>query len=241
MNRWPLRHRCSALPTELTSQLLDSYYTTRFSGVLNCEDLLISALHRSAIYEFHISKIIILLIVFFSLLITKSLFSVTKEKICLFDIYFQIWKVFKNGYFHICITSKETQSCKTRHNTSPNLSWHAGVFLTTYSFLRVRYKARGNFREFEICVRVGRDEASAGTIVNFSSTVDKLWRPVPSFSISINKLSCLLHYWKLIVITKGESLIAEENRRNKNWITFLLQLQKMVCWCDTLILLLFCF
>ena len=86
----------------------------------------------------------------------------------------------------------------------------------------MRYRARGNLREFEIWVRVGKDEASPRTIVNFSSTVDKLWRPIPSFSISINKLSCLLHYWKLIVITKGEFLIVQENRKNKNWIIFLL-------------------
>ena len=62
----------------------------------------------------------------------------------------------------------------TRPNTSPNLSWQAGVFLATYSFLSVRYRARGNLREFEICVRVGKDEASPRTIVNFSATVDKV-------------------------------------------------------------------
>ena len=54
------------------------------------------------------------------------------------------------------------------------MSWQAGVFLTTYSFLSVRYKALGSFREFEIWVRVGKDEASPGTIVNFVSIVDKL-------------------------------------------------------------------
>ena len=35
------------------------FSTTRFSSVLSWEDLLISFLHRSAIYEFHIFKIII--------------------------------------------------------------------------------------------------------------------------------------------------------------------------------------
>ena len=34
------------------------FSTTRFSSALSYEDLLISFLHRSAIYEFHISKII---------------------------------------------------------------------------------------------------------------------------------------------------------------------------------------
>ena len=36
-----------------------SYFNYQFSSVLSCEDLLYSFLHRSAKYEFHISKIII--------------------------------------------------------------------------------------------------------------------------------------------------------------------------------------
>ena len=54
------------------------------------------------------------------------------------------------------------------------MSWQAGVFLTTYSFLSVRYKALGSFREFEIWVRVGKDEASPRAIVIFLSTADKV-------------------------------------------------------------------
>ena len=50
---------------------------------------------------------------------------------------------------------------KTRPDTSPNLSWQAGV-------------ARGSFREFEMWVRVGKDEASLRTIVNFLSIIDKV-------------------------------------------------------------------
>ena len=64
-------------------------------------------------------------------------------------------KGLQNGYLHICISSKETLSCKrSRPDTSPNLSWQAGV-------------ARGSFREFEMWVRVGKDEVSLRTIVNF--------------------------------------------------------------------------
>ena len=56
---------------------------------------------------------------------------------------------------------------QTRPNTSLNLPWQGGVFLTTYSFLSVRNKARGNFRELEIWVRVGKDEASPRMSISF--------------------------------------------------------------------------
>ena len=78
-----------------------------------------------------------------------------KEKIYLFDIFSNL-RGFQKQVFTYMYKAERNAIVLTRLNTSPNLSSQAGVSLTPYSFFTVRYKARDNFREFEISVRVGK-------------------------------------------------------------------------------------
>ena len=80
---------------------------------------------------------------------------IRKEKIYLFDI-FSNFRGFQKQVFTYMYKAERNAIVLTRLNTSPNLSSQASVSLTPYSFFTVRYKARDNFREFEISVSVSK-------------------------------------------------------------------------------------